>query len=459
MKTTHMKLIATILLLSLLLTMSTAHAEISLKLNGVNMEYSENFVVEHPDVRLLDEEYTFYETTGQLTSDLLLGAFDYDVFDMNNAFVDYRVIMEKGYCLDLAKSEVIQEAMKRLHPSFATQCMIDGRIYAVPHHFQLNYISIAPAILAQSGIGEVEIPTTFPEFLDFLELWIAHLKENPGCEVALLGAAYWGDASWYHSDSYTGFLVDELLQNYIMQMEYAGESVTFDEETLIPLLERCYQIGQELYLYDPGVQAHESILSMSGATVVREGEDFLSLRLNATQPKLISAYMTVYAVNAETQNPEMCIELMEALCLNNWPTYNTYFYQDTEPLLDPQYDSNVARMQELIQDTQRQLNSGILDAAYRAELEFRLERQQANLQKLLENEDKKYLVTSADLEHFRSYADCIFVQMPGIFHANDTENAQAYKQLKTRFSTGQMSAKELVKELNRMAWMIEMEKQ
>ena len=154
--------------------------------------------------------------------------------------------------------------------------------------------------------------------------------------------------------------------------------------------------------------------------------------------------MGVYVVNAGTQNPEVCIELLESLCMNNQSHYTAYFYQDSVPLLDPQYDSRVENLQGLIQDTQRQLADGNLDAAYRAELEFRLERQQANLQKLLDNEDEKYLVSAADLEHFRSYADCVFVQMPGLFNANDVENAQAFKQLKKRFCTGQMSATELV---------------
>lgn len=455
----HMKLIATILLISLLFSMSAAQAETSIKLHGINMEHSGTFAAEHPNVRLVQDEYVFYETTGDLTSDLLLGAFDSDVFSMDNAFIDYRVIMEKGYCLDLSGSAVIQDAMKRLHPGFAQSCIMNGKIYAIPYSFQLNYMTISPAALELSGIGDVEIPTTFPEFLDFLEMWIEHLKKNPDCEVALLGSGYWGDPTYYYPDSYTGFLVDELLQNYIMQMEFTGESVTFDEGELIPLLERCYQIGQELYLYDPGVQVNNSILSMSGATVVRDGEEFLSLRLNSSQPNLIPSYMDVYVINAETQNPEMCIELLEALCVNNRSHYNTYFYQDSEPLLDPQYDSHVENMQGLIQDTQRQLDGGNIDAAYRAELEYRLERQQANLQKLLENEDEKYLVTAAELNQFRSYADCIFVQMPGLFNANDVENAQAFKQLKKRFATGQMSAMELVKELDRMAWMIEMEQQ
>lgn len=445
------------MLIALILSISSAQAEVTLKLNGVNTQYIGDFLKDHTNVNLEEENYKYYATTGELTSDLLLGTFDYDVFELSNSRMDYRVIMEKGYCLDLSSSEIIQNAMQRLHPVFAQQCVMDGKVYAIPHTVQLNYMAISPSVLEQSGIGDVDIPTTFPEFLDFLERWISHLKENPDCEVALLGMAYWGDPSFYNANSYTAFLVEQLLENYMMQKEYAGEAIAFDEAELIPLLDRCYQIGHELYLYDPGVQTKYSVLQVI-SNISTGDYDFLSLRLNSTQPKLMQIYVNLYAVNAETKNPELCIELMEALCLNNWPMYNTYLYQDAEPLIDPQYDSRLSKMQQLIQDTQRQLDNGTLDASYRAELEYRLERQQANLQKILENEDEKYLVTSEELDWFCSYVDCMFVQMPGAFDANDVENANVFKQLKSRFVMGQISAKELVSELNRMAWMIEMEK-
>lgn len=442
--------------MALLCLFSSARAEVTLKLNGVSIDSISDFRMHHNNVILEEENYQYYSTTSELTSDLLLGAFDYDVFELSNSRMDYRVIMEKGYCLDLSSSVVIQNAMQRLHPVFAQQCIMDGKIFAIPYAIQLNYLAISHSVLAKSGIEYVQIPSTFPEFLDFLELWILYLKDNPDCDVALLGMAHWGDASFYDTDSYTTFLVDLLLENYMMQMEYAGKALTFKEEELLPLLNRCYQIGYELYLYDPGVQTKHSILQV--VTNIALGDyEYLSLRLNGIQPNLMQVFVNLYAVNSETQSPELCIELMEALCLNNSPMYNTYMFQDAEPLLDPQYDSRVARMQELIQDTQRELNQDSLDASYRAELEYRLERQMNNLQNLLENESEKYLVTFEEMDWFRSHVDIMFVQMPGAFNSNDVKNANAFKQLKARYVMGQITAKELISELNRMAWMIEME--
>lgn len=437
-------------LLALIFSLSSAQGEVTLKLNGVNERYMGDFCGLHSNVILDGEEYKYYATTEELASDLALWAFAYDVFELSNSRMDHRAIMEKGYCLDLSRSDIIQNAMERLQPVFAQQCILNGKTYAIPHTFQLNYMAISPSMIERSGIGEIEIPSTFPAFLDFLEQWIAHLKQTSECDVALLGMAYWGDGSFYNASSYTVFLVEQLLENYMMQKAYAGEPLVFDETELTALLDRCYQIGQELYLYDAVVQTNHSLLHAI-ANIAVDGYDFLSLRLDPSQPNLMQIYVNLYAASADTENPDFCIELMEALCVNNWPMYNTYLYQDTEPLLDPQYDSEIAQRQQQIENTQRTLSSDTLNASSRTEWEDRLQRQQNNLQKLLENEDAKYLVSARQLEWFRSCMDCMFVQLPGIFNANHIENASAFKQLKARFAMGQISAKELVTELDRIA--------
>lgn len=453
----HQKWIAVMLLFGYVFTLTIASAETTLKVNGVDMLYAGDFSAHYPDVKVDEETYKYYRTTSEMASDLLMDAFDYDVFVLMSDCVDHRTIMRKEYCLDLSNSGIIQNAMQELHPVFAEQCVMDGKIYAIPHLFQMNYLTFSQPILGQTGIEHVETPSSFPEFLDFIEQWISYKRANPGCNVALLGMSYWGDASFYNESSYTSFLVDQLMQNYIMQKEYQGVSIQFDKDELLPLLNRCYQLGQELFQCDAGIQSAFSIVQIGFPNSFPDDADYLSLRLDNAQPHLISTSMQLYAVNAETANPDLCIALMEQLCLNNWPQYNTLFYQNTEPLRDPKYDSEVARIQQLIQDTQDQLDSDNLDSVYRAELEYRLGRQQTILNGYLENEEKQYLITATALDNFRKHINFLFVHTPSLFHANDTERANVFRQSKSRFAAGQMSADAFLNELNNVAWMIETE--
>lgn len=446
----HKLRIAALLTLALLLAASVAGAEVTLRLNGLDARYTGDFAVQHPEVSLADDAYTYYATTGELSAALQSDGFGYDTFELCSAWVDVCAIMAQGYCLDLSGSEAIRSAVESLHPVFAAQCVLDGKIYAVPHTLQLNYLSLSSETMAQSGLGDLPCPATYPEFLDFLEAWLTHLEAHPDGSTALLGRAYWGDGSFYHSDSYTAFLVDLLLENYLMQREYAGENTWFDPDVLVPLLERSRRIGQALYQADPGIRGDASLVEIGAPTSLGE-DSLLNLRLTENQPRLISTYVTLIAAYADTPQPALCLELMEALCRNNWPLFNTLLYQGTQPLPDPQYGSHVARLTQMVQTTQAQLADSTLDAAARADLESRLAKQQSSLQDYLENEDRQYLVTAAELARFRENVDCLFVQSPGIFHANDVKNAAVYKSLKARFAAGELSAEDLVRELNAAA--------
>lgn len=438
--------IAIVLSAGFLLWLSGAKADERIVCNGIDLAGAEGFGQMHAEVDLQQDQYTDYQTTAELRADLQSGAFAYDLFVLNNACVDYTAVMDEGYCLDLSGSAIIQRAVERMHPVFARQCMLNGKIYAIPHTFQPNYLAFSCKALEHLGMSDWPLPASFPEFLDFLEQWLAYMKENPESDVTLLGKSLL-DETCYHAHCYSAFLVDQLLENYMLQKQAAGEALLFDEEELIPLLNRCRQIGQELYLHDHGLEDPYALVEVI-QTLMFEDYRFLSLRLNDSQPNLIPIYVHLYAVSATAENPALCLELMEALCENNWPMYNTYFYQDAQPLLNPDYDQEVARMQGLILDTQRQLDAPDLSAAEREKLTMRLEAQQRNRQKMLTEEKYRYLVTPSSLEIHHAYTDDYFAAMPGAFHAGDADRFRAYKQLKECFVTGGISAETLVQELH-----------
>ncbi len=439
-------------LLCLLLSLP-ANAETVLKLNGISIP--ESFASIHPDVKKADLEYHYYETTNEIITEFLLNSFTYDAFGIETISIDHQALMSKGYLLDLSSSEIISNAIHDLYPAYAEQCVYEGKNYAIPTHTQINYWAFNTSILEQTDFGEVSVPSTFPEFLDFLDQWIDYLKGNPEGDVALIGMAGWGDASFYNEQSYTTFLVEQLLDNYIMQKEYAGEELNFEDSELVELLNRCARIGDELYDYDPAVQCSKAILRQVAYAGVGSEYQFMSLRLNDTQPKLMTVYLSLQAVNAKTENPELCIELMESLLQSNNSEFSAYLYQSAEPVLDPDYDANVARQQGFVQESERQLSRDDLTDDERDQLEYGLERQKAGLQEMLENEEEKYKVSPTSLATYRSYGNYLYVTKPGTF--SNSEDAKNFRQLKARFVGGQMTAEQLTQELTRVAKMIEAE--
>ena len=430
-----------------------AKAETVLKLNGISIP--ESFTSIHSDVKKADLEYHYYETTNEIITEFLLNSFTYDAFVIDTIDIDHQGLMSKGYLLDLSSSEIISNAINDLYPAYAEQCVYDGKIYAIPTHTQINYWAFYTPVLEQTDFGAFNVPSTFPEFLDFLERWIEYLKGNPEGDVALIGMAGWGDASFYNEQSYTTFLVEQLLDNYIMQKEYAGEELNFEDSELVNLLKRCAQIGTELYDYDPAVNCSKAILSQVAYAGVGPEYQFMSLRLNDAQPKLMTVYLSLYAVNAKTENPELCIELMESLLQNNLAQNSAYLYQNADPVPDPDYDASVAQQREFIQESENQLSRDDLTDDERDKLEYGLERQQAVLKDMLENENRKYIVSPSALATYRSYGEYLYVTKPGTF--SNREDAKNFRQLKARFVGGQLTAEQLTQELTRVAKMIEAE--
>lgn len=441
---------AAALALGLLVSLPAANAETALKLNMVSVP--DSFRTAHPDVTITNDSH-YYATTGEMTTEMLVGAFDADVFWLHSSDIDYRSIMEKGYCLDLSGSEIIRNAIQNLYPAFAGQCVKDGKIYAVPIGSQLDFLTMNPDLTADAGMGEVAIPDSFPAFLDFVEAWNVHLQDDPG-DIALMGMSFWDESDFNRVGGYTYYLVEHLLRNHILQKSYAGQPLRFNEPEVVELLKRCYQVGHELDENDPSYTTNKSILDY-GTFIDNDASRFLPLRLNEDQPKLMNVSLDLAAVNARTENPELCIELLEDVVQGRLSS--PYLFANAGPVLNAKYDQDNVEWQALIQETQTLLADPDLDAADRYELEERLEIQQQNYQEFLTNDEFKYSVSPGKLAIYRSYVDYFYVPMPDIFTAEEVEQAKIFKQLKARFVAGQITAEELAAELDRIAQMIERE--
>ena len=462
------RLTAAALALGLMLCVPGAKAETSLKLNMVGPP--DSFVAAHPDV-VITNEHHYYENTGEMITEMLLGTFDSDVFAISS-FFDYRSIMEKGYCLDLSGSEIIRNAIENLYPVYADQCVMDGRIYAVPTGGQLEYMAINTDRLAESGMGDVEIPDTFPEFLDFVEAWNEHLQEDPG-DIALCGSMFWVDeADFNRIGGYTYYLVEYLLDNHILQKSFAGEPLRFNEPEVVELLKRCYELGRELDLNDPSWTANKALLEHCSLRFLSgDNSAFVSLRLNEDQPKLIKAFLELVAVNARTAHPDLCIEMLESMVQYKdltvgdghdsgdelAQTMRTFLYQNVGLAPSKRHDENVATSQRFLDQVKKALANENLSATDRYDLDEELKWREEDLQAAIETEDGKWVVPPDRLEFYKSLVDTYYVPMPGVFSPTEAEQAKTFEQLKSRFVAGQMTAEELVAELDRVAEMIERE--
>ena len=422
-----------------------------------------DFVAAHPDVTLKGWE-PYYSTTGEFVGALLTKALSSDLFDISTFTVDYRQIMKKGYLLDLSGSSVIREAISRMHPSIAAQTMLDGKIYAVPTRISFDYMEVNRDGWAQAGLSEADVPDSFPAFLDFLEHWCDQTEKSGDQNIRV--NMMW-DWDLYNEDTYPYWLSRHLINSYILQQQYAGEPLTFDELELRGLLERCQEVGRRLYAVEPKIEGEypqgiyyalfETGLQMAWPQRMAY---VLNFRLNDAQPKLMKAWMSMSSVNAETKVPDLSIEFLERMVTapqkpTTWTS--TLLYRDAEPKLNPNHEASLKSIAKQLNAIREKLADPDLPIVERQEQEellkqFEYHEEHAN------DDENKYYMSPAQLEEYKQYADGLFFPPPGVFDSS----SESYKQIDTlqkQFGARVITTDQFMSELKRIARIVELENQ
>ena len=423
---------------------------------STNSEGWKTFHQNHPEIEL-NYSTADYTTTSAIAGALLTGEFESDIFSMTNLFFDYQQIMKKGYCADLSQSEIITEAVQRMHPAIQEQVMVEGKLYALPISISFSYWKIVRNTWEKAGLSTTDIPDTLDELFDFLEDWCDRIERSPEPEISVWNA--W-DMTVYNASSYTQMFTEWVIDNYIMQRQFQEAELQFDANILLPLLTRCNEIGSRLYQLEYHSAGAEHIGASLFEPISRprwpeNTEDVVFMRLNKTQPKLVKAKLTMYSVNASSEQAALCIELLENTALTSPDEYVMLLNQDAFAIPDPQYEELRAAAQRNVDNTEAKLASNNLDAATRAELEDHLEKYRSVLSGY-NSDEKKYIMTPTQMEQYHHYVDMLYFDMPNEF-SPDSPNYSSLRNLEKQFSSGVITADHFLNELSRIAYMIWME--
>ncbi|MDO4836941.1 MAG: hypothetical protein Q4B32_00975 [Clostridia bacterium] len=409
------------------------------------------FLADNPSFSLSWSDTRYFPASAFVTA-LLTHEFQCDLFRQGTAEADWYTLMEKGYCLDLSGSSALTAAVQRMHPHIAAEAMSDGHLYAIPVSIYFKYFRIIEETWLNAGYTTDDVPQTFPEFLDFLSAWCDRIEDNP--EANIVAVSGWGEDS--SSAAYIAKLTEVLINEVIMQYQYAGEKLSFNTPEIIALLNRCTTIGERLYQLESKHYNAALFEEIAGSLWPEKASSVVFFRLNEEQSKLINATLNMWAINASSSNAEKAVELLEkaATVIDDPSAYDDLFlYQDAQPRLDPDYEKNLAHWTAEKENAASLLQNENLDADAREDLEKEVQKYQDCIDF---TEAHKWLVTPEQLEDYKTMVDHLYFPPINIFHQS-SEGYEALDDLYKQFGYGKLTAEQFVQRLDQIATMMYLE--
>ncbi|MEF9880137.1 MAG: hypothetical protein RR975_12035 [Clostridia bacterium] len=369
MKKLRAKIWIVLVFLLTITSLSSTIAETTLYLAGSdkNSEEYQMFTAAHPELTV-NTETNIYLSTNEIISAFLTGEFPFDTFVMTSSSFDIKQMLFKGYCASLTSSSLLSAEIQKMYEPIQTLLTQDASVYGAPFYCYVGYYVYSPEAWAQAGLSEQDVPTSFEEYLDFLEVWVERIINHPEDDISICNMF---DSEQYGEHSYISYLVDRLVSNHIMQCNYANEPIRFDTPLFRNLLARCQSIGADLYTYEP-VQKGEYGL-FDDLYGMRQLQYLVPLRLTADQPILIKGTLYTAFLNVRSQHQELAMEYLENCVTCIPPEVGAYLYRDAQPVEDPEYKRAMDAVQSEIQALEKRLESAELEQLERNILEDQLQ--------------------------------------------------------------------------------------
>ena len=300
MKTILKRIACALLVLCLLIPSTLAETRPPMLLLGLEDDFpndGRSFWQRHPEISKRDCDYRAFDDWNTVILTKNPDLFRYYSYQAN--FMELR---KADALADLSNSPSIREATARLRPDIkALVTDENGRILAVPFSaWSFTWMWNQEAWDA-AGYSEADVPQTYPEFLDFLERWIARIKENPVKNVC---AAY--HPNYAEIDQYrdVGWMLAMLIETYELQCAYAGEPLDFDTPEFIDLLKRTRQVGLALFKAEPRSRKRKGMMKLFERSD-GDGQNYgfshaLPLRVSREQPILYPASAELVVVSADS---------------------------------------------------------------------------------------------------------------------------------------------------------------
>lgn len=311
------RIAAFFLTVCLLLTAAApAFAREPLRFAARAMNLVEDWLGEHyPDIPYEN----LYEKDGEesLRTDRVLQALQRedgpDLLMLDSSVCDFGRVLASGLLSDLSANEEIGRAVSQMYEPFGDFVSGgDGGVYGVLYGVYAFAMHVVPSAWEAAGLGSGDRPGSFEELLDFAGRWTSLVEAGSMGDVRL------SSLEGYPRDSrrYTLWLMELLMESWIMRRQAAEEEMAFDVPEFVSLADSArrtgYALGEaeempgrnSLFLYDDGLKAGMGY----GAQYLFSNA--FPMRITADEPARVRAYGFLFAVRRDSPYAQVAAEFI-----------------------------------------------------------------------------------------------------------------------------------------------------
>lgn len=412
------------------------------------------FCAAHPEIAV-ELEDTYYYQAEDIRQNMTSGDSACDLYALYFTEGSYDALRRKGYCADLSSSETLMAAVDSMYPFVQDVLTQDGKLHAVPLNVSATTIGYYTAALDKAGLTADDLPTSLWGLLDFIEVWYEdYADEYP--EIQLFE---------YSTDDYST-LLNLIFEAQMAACDREGTALTLDTpvvskllsrlEQLKPILQETSSSDGETMVFDadsPGAlfsSYADCLPNRYGHNPSYEATPLL-LSLDEGMEPALHMNLSGMILNPASKNAEAAITFLEYV-VEHMPADRRIALEPgyNEPLEYEYYASNKKNIADWISEMEESMANASEEekAMYEDNIQYARE----SLQSL---EDERWAVDEEDIAAYRSLAVALVVPTSNPFYGESAKMTS----LLQRFSDGQLSADQFVKEFSRIYQMIEMENQ
>lgn len=404
----------------------------------------------HPDVvmRMADSP--------MVTEAMLTRSSDVDIYMTFVDDPDYDALYGRGYMAELDGSGIITAYVSEMYPEVQRKLTKDGHTLAVPISFQArNSICYHPLALAELGLTEADMPSTWLEFLRFLPEVMPLLEENGAVSIFPLK---------FTPDELRERLFECILDEYMLHLYTTGQELRFDTPIMRSIIREFENIDFStlgLPEYDSGYIGYSynevlfdfgiSISPMQFYYMDSANSVPLIIPLDDGIEPLIPAQLYVAFVNPYSENASLAIEYLELVVLNRPAELNAALIPGNDvPVPAASLEEEVAWFDEMIAQIEAEMARAPEEEL--DDWEKKLTDYKEGRDKLLSGDDPFAWDISADsIAWYRSMDDLIRITPS---YGMDADANMVFYGLRSQYLDGQITADEFIvtadKRLNMM---------